>query len=95
MKKNEIKTLRTEIEFALLELGKKKGVLFKVGNCSYGGSYCTFKLDVQEEGAPSKDESNFTVLAVTYGLKPEDLGAKFDMHGETFEICGLKPKSRK
>ena len=90
---------RTHIDKALAEVGKELGVSIKTGNCRYSSSTFTFKLEgclIGDDGnAVTKEAESFTMLASSYGLKPEDLHKEFKNGGETFQIVGLKYRARK
>ncbi len=67
----------------------------KVGSCIYGDGHATFKVEVTQKGGKTKKASDFDTYCHRYGLKPEDMGKEFESNGETFVICGLKPRSSK
>ena len=90
---------RTHIDKALAAVGKELGVNIKTGNCRYSSSTFTFKLEgclIGDDGnAVTKEAESFTMLASSYGLKPEDLHKEFKNGGDTYQIVGLKYRARK
>lgn len=92
-----LKALRSEIDATLKEVGKKYSINLKAGNATFSDTNFTFKLEgavITANGTILKKESeDFKRNAILYGLKPEDLGRRFQDNGRAFEITGLKPKA--
>jgi len=94
--RTDVRKYRDELDEALQEYGKKKGVQISVGHISFGTNDFTAKLHVVVAG--SKDEAEkmlFAKNAELFGLEKDDYGLVIDMHGEDIKIVGLKPKSSK
>lgn len=91
-------TLRPEINAALAEVAAKYGLSISLGNGTFTSANATFKLNIATRGdngeIRTKETTDFKAYALSYGLKPTDLGAKFhcSRNGEV-EIVGLKVKS--
>ena len=101
--RSDVRMIRGKINEALKALAPElsDGARVTLDYGRYGDTDVTFKVNVavpSEEGgnALSPAERDFTRLATTYGLKPEDLGKEFrNWSGDVFTITGLKPRSRK
>jgi len=87
------------LQAALDTVAAELGYQIQVGNASFSGSQCTFKVEcavVGEDGmAQTREATDFKARAALYGLSPDDLGKVFTNGGERFRVTGLKPKSRK
>lgn len=91
--KNLCQTLRSEIDEALNELGKKYGMHFHAGNCSFSDTNMEFKLNVSKIG----DDGN-VVDKYEETLKkhfPELYKKEVKLNGETFILVGYKSRARK
>ena len=90
---------RSHIDTSFASVGKELGVNIKTGICRYSSSSFTFKLEgclIGDDGnAVTKEAESFTMLASSYGLKPEDLHKEFKNGGDTYQIVGLKYRARK
>lgn len=91
--------LRSQIEGALEELGKKHGIKFSLGNGKYSdgstGSYTLEMATVQEDGTVmTQERKDFLRYARMFGLKETDIDREFTAD-RVLKIIGLKPKSRK
>ncbi len=97
--KENLKSMRDEINANLKELGESYGISFKVGNISYSETEfkaslkCTIALNETE--LADKEKNDFTANCLFFGLSPEDYGKEFVNSGKTFQIKGLKFNSRK
>ena len=88
-----------------MNLAKKYGIAFKVGNASYSPIDASFKLEMAlvgdvngktpEEIQKEKAKAEFATHAPMFGLEADDFGAVISIHGEEFEIVGIKPNSPK
>lgn len=94
-----IKYIGKQLETAVRPLAKELGVMIDLGNCSFNESNCKFQLKVavlDSNGKPITEEiESFRSNAKLFGFEPDDLGKKFSLQGQSYTICGLKPKSRK
>jgi hypothetical protein len=43
----------------------------------------------------TEEIESFKTNAKLFGFEPDDLGKEFSFQGQSYTICGLKPKSRK
>jgi len=102
--KEVVQMLRREIDDVLnrgeiTSLAAKYDLVFKAGNAKFSDNTVTFTLDISTK-TPSgevntKEAESFKKLATSYGLHPEQLGAKFEDAGRIFQITGLKPSASK
>jgi len=70
------------------------GYSIHVGNASYDDAQVTFKVEVREEGASSKEERDLETFARIDGLDTKRL--TFDPRsGKTFVLVGYKTRARK
>jgi hypothetical protein len=104
-----MKTLRTDVDAALLAISKKHGVLLSLGNGRFTASDATFKLNVTDAGASaianvivdglsSKDAkavADYQKQCHLYGLKPEWLNRQFMSGGKALTVVGLLPNKHK
>lgn len=76
---------------------EEHGVRVNIGNITYQQNEIRTKLTVRSN-AVSDDaiaEKDFKRNAFYFGLNADDFGKSFKSRGETFTICGIKPRSRK
>ena len=94
-----LKDFRTQLEYALEELGEKEGIKLTAGRCSYSDTYFSIKvegaIEAEKGVATTKDQIAFKENAEIYGLSPDDLFKTFSTNGKTYEVWGLKPRSKK
>ena len=97
--KPTVKYIRKRLKTAVKPLAKELGVTIDLGNCTFRTSNCRFQLKVavlDPNGKPITEEINsFKSNAKLFGFEPADLGKEFTFQGQSYTICGLKPKSRK
>jgi hypothetical protein len=97
--KEFIKDFRTQLDYALKELGEKEGIKLTAGRCSYSDTYFSIKvegaIEAEKGVATTKDQIAFKENAELYGLSPDDLFKTFSTNGKTYEVWGLKPRSKK
>jgi len=97
--RQSVKVLRIKLQslLDLSALGKELGLSILLGNACFTENQVTFKLNcslLSKDGTPLDIEAeNFKNLAVSYGLKPEDLGRSFYSQGRSYTIIGLKPRN--
>src|SRR5437879_1604588 len=98
LSREQVKTLRDDLQEVLNAASEKLGYKLTLGNCSFGAT-ANFKL----EAAPfasngevvSREAEDFKRYAELYQLKAEYLGKTFRHNGRPFTITGLKPRSRR
>ncbi len=91
--------IRKRLKTALDPLAKELGVVVDLGHCTFQASNCRFQLKVavlDSKGKGITEEVNsFRSNAKLFGFEPSDLEREFVFQGQTYTICGFKPKSRK
>lgn len=96
-----LKSLRNEINAALLEVAQRHGIKINAGNAKFTASNAVFKLDIAvQEGNGSgtfetAERTCFKANAHYYGLKPTDLDQVIELRFVKYKITGLLPKSRR
>ena len=97
--KPTVKYIGKRLKTAVEPLAKELGVVIDLGNCTFRASNCRFQLKVavlDSNGKPITEEiDSFRSNAKLFGFEPADLGKEFTFQGQSYTICGLKPKSRK
>ena len=97
--RSTVKYIGKRLETAVTPLAEELGVAIDVGNCTFQASNCKFQLKVSVLGsdgeAMTEESESFRSNARLFGLEPDDLGKEFVFRGQSYTICGLKPKSRK
>lgn len=88
------KTIRTELDAELEELGKRLGLTIKAGNASFGDTSVTFKVDCVLEGV-DKAKEEFARDCFLYNLPETAYKAEFQHGGKTWILEGLKTRSPK
>jgi hypothetical protein len=91
--------LRAEIDAALKQVAEKHGISLRAGNARFGPDNMSMKLEaaiISSDGqVKSPERTDFERHAAMFGFKADDLGATFPFRGTTYEIVGLKVRSRK
>jgi hypothetical protein len=88
------KTLRDELNAALVPLAKELGVTIHCGNASYSDNAVKFKLEVAVEGYdPEKEE--YEQMCLLYRLKADQRGEAFNYNGHHYTLAGISAKARK
>ncbi len=98
MNRSTAKQLATKIEAALQPLAEELGMQIRARGGSFSGTAYMAKIEVAEVTggvAMTPERTAFIEQAQFYGLKPGDLDAEIEHHGETFMIAGLSPRKRK
>ena len=94
-----IKHIRKRLAAVFQPLAEELGVVINVGNCTFGENNCRFQLNVallDSDGKAITEEADcFRSNAKLFGFEPDDLGSKFTFRGQSYSVCGLKPKSSK
>lgn len=68
------------------------GYSIHVGNASYDDAQVTFKVEVREDGASSKEERDLETFARIDGLDTSKIA---DQQGKSFTLVGYKTRARK
>jgi hypothetical protein len=97
--KSDVAKIRARMQQALSGIEAELGLTFKLGNCRFGATYGTFKLDFvkpNEAGeVVDKSVALFRANAEVYGLSPNDLGLHFTSPtGKSFTLTGMNPKGK-
>lgn len=91
--------IRKRLKAAVKPLAEELGVVIDLGHCTFQASNCRFQLKVavlDSKGKGITEEVNsFRSNAKLFGFEPSDLEREFVFQGQTYTICGFKPKSRK
>lgn len=88
------KTLRDQLNAALVPLAKELGVTIRCGNASYSDNAVKFKLEVAVDGYdPVKEE--YEQLCLLYRLTKEQRGEAFTYNGHRYTLAGISAKARK
>jgi len=91
--RSTIRLIKEKIEFALCDVEQALGLRITLGNARFTSENVTFKLEAATENsdgsANTKIVQDFRLHASRYGLRPTDLGKKFDQRRSTFTIIGL------
>lgn len=98
MDKEKIRSIRERMNAVLAPLATEFGITIHAGNASFSATSVTFKVDIAEiiDGkVQSKQVDDFNKLCHLYGFQPTDLGRKFKVRSEEYEITGLNPRSSK
>jgi hypothetical protein len=94
-----VRHIRTRLTTSVKPLADELGVAIDLGNCTFGPNNCKFQLNVAlldtEGQAITEDIDSFQNNAKLFGFEPNDLNKKFMFRGQSYALCGLKPKSRK
>jgi len=97
--KSTVQYITKRLQAVFTPLAKELGVMIDFGSCKFQTSNCRIQLKVavlDPDGEPVTEEADsFKRSAKLFGFEPADLGAEFIVQGQTFTICGLRPKSRK
>jgi hypothetical protein len=94
------RVIRDEVDTALKAIGDRHGIVVKsLGGGTFSPERFTFKVEaaVVGEGGEvlSKEADEFRTCANMYGMKGEDLGKVFTVHGTDYRIRGMKMRSFK
>jgi len=97
--KSAVKYIRKRLTAAVKPLAAELGVAIVIGNCTFKMSNCRFQLKIaifdSDGKAVTEESESFRSNAKLFGFEPADLGKEFIFQGQSYTICGFKPKSRK
>lgn len=88
------KTLRDELNAALVPLAKELGCTIHAGNASYSDNTVTFKVEVAVEGY-DREKEEYEQLCLLYRLKADQRGEAFNYNGHHYTLAGISAKARK
>ena len=99
MNRSDAKLISGEVMLALGKIEKKLGVSFSRGNGTFDADMFSLKItatsNAKDGSKQTKEEVDFITNCYRIGLNKEDLGKSFNAQGQSFTICGMKPKSHK
>ena len=94
-----VQHIRKRLTAAVKPLAGEIGAVIDLGNCTFSENNCRFKLNVallDGDGKAITEEADcFKNNAKLFGFEPDDFGRKFTFRGQSYTVCGLKPKSSK
>ena len=90
--RQQLNTLRKQMQNALNMFADKTDMTIDVGNCSYRGGEATFKVKVLMEGAKTREQEDLEFYAELHKL---DLTAVEKLMGEDMQLSGYKSRARK
>ena len=90
--RQQLNTLRKQMQNALNMFADKTDMTIDVGNCSYRGGEATFKVKVLMEGAKTREQQDLEFYAELHNL---DLTAVEKLRGEDMQLSGYKSRARK
>jgi hypothetical protein len=92
-----LRIISERIMKAIGPLEEELGVKFSRGAGKFGDTYGSIKIEIAtiDKNGKAQDhrQSDFKTYAHLFGFKASDFGRKFKSRGETFTICGLRPKA--
>jgi len=85
--------LRTDLNIALNEIGRKHGVSLSIGSISFTTDRFTCRLTGEngQSGDPNKARAQFAKYAPLYGFSADDYGKKFTVGSDTYFVVSLNP----
>ena len=90
--RQQLNTLRKQMQNALNMFADKTDMTIDVGNCSYRGGEATFKVKVLMEGAKTREQEDLEFYAELHKL---DLTKISKLMGEDMSLVGYKSRARK
>jgi len=90
--RQQLNTLRKQMQNSLNLFADKTDMKIEVGNCSYRGGEATFKVKVLMEGAKTREQEDLEYYAELYKL---DLTKTAKLMGEDMQLSGYKSRARK
>jgi hypothetical protein len=99
MDRAQVRVASARVNEVLAGLSKELGLSFSTGSIRFDSNGFTTKLtataSASDGSSRTKEAVDFETHAMSFGLKPSDLGHKFTHGGDEFTITGLKPRSSK
>jgi len=104
--KNNLKTIRADVDAALAAVAKKHGITLSIGRITFTGETFTTKMTAvtNSKSAPGaatvnpeevKYAKNFIADCTFYGFKREDLGKTVQYNGKPYILVGARtPRAR-
>lgn len=95
--KDNLKTMREEMELALADIAKKYDCEINVGNCKYSNVTATFSVNFNANGTNdmSAEQNLFNTYCTQFGFKPEDYQKRVIMGDKDYRLVGFNLKARK
>ena len=101
--RNNVKTLRADMDAALAKVLAKHGVTADLGRMTFTNSEVRCKLTVSvDSGAPSSvantdanEERKFKQNAYKFGLTGNEFGRTFKSRGTAFTIISINPRAKR
>lgn len=90
--RQQLNTLRKQMQNALNLFADRTDMTIDVGNCSYRGGEATFKVKVLMEGAKTREQEDLEFYAELHKL---DLTKIAKLMGEDMSLVGYKSRARK
>jgi len=90
--RQQLNTLRKQMQNSLSLFADKTDMQIEVGNCSYRGGEATFKVKVLMEGAKTREQEDLEFYAELHKL---DTSLVRKLMGEDMELIGYKARARK
>ena len=90
--RQQLNTLRKQMQNSLSLFADKTDMQIEVGNCSYRGGEATYKVKVLMEGAKTREQEDLEYYAELHKL---DLTAVERLMGEDMQLIGYKARARK
>ena len=90
--RQQLNTLRKQMQNSLNLFADKTDMKIEVGNCSYNGGEATFKVKVLLKGAKTREQLDLEFYAELHKL---DLTAVERLMGEDMQLIGYKARARK
>jgi hypothetical protein len=94
MDKVKAKALHTELDEAVRAVAAKHGMDITKSRGAFSDGLFRLNVEIAEDGK-SSEASAFTQLAHVYGLRANMLNSLVTLHGQTYRIVGLLPRSTK
>tara|TARA_R110000824_G_scaffold32872_1_gene105954 strand:+ start:2772 stop:3182 length:411 start_codon:yes stop_codon:yes gene_type:complete len=88
------RAIRALLEKELPGILYESGLSFDLGSARYSDTDVTFKVKLFLGGVDPA-QAEFEKVCGLFDLEPSHYGATFRVRGETFTLCGLKPRSPK
>jgi hypothetical protein len=103
--KQNLKTLRSDMDVAIAAVASKYGIVIRLGNIRYDSVKAASKIEFVVTTAPDGTTTtnsreaimaaDFKRNAESFGLKPEQYGTIFKHGRDSYKLVGLKPRAPK